>query len=79
MASYAEYFKKNRYNPKYFLGDRVSGIWNKIPFAGTVGNDSVVDPDVGPRVSVFLDLPICYKGQVHNIVWLPTKSVKKIK
>lgn len=79
MASYAEYFKKHRYNPKYFLGDRVSGVWNKIPFIGTVGNDSVVDTDVGPRVSVFLDLPIYFKGQIHNIIWLPTKNVKKLK
>ena len=79
MASYAEYFKNNRYSPKFFLGDRVSGIWHKIPFVGTVGNDSVVDPDEGPRVSVFLDLPIRHSGEVHNIIWMPTRSVKKLK
>ena len=42
MASLAEYFEKNRYKPKYFLGDRVFGYWNKIPFIGTVGNDTVI-------------------------------------
>lgn len=79
MVSYADYFKKNRYQPKYFLGDRVFGRWNKIPFVGTVGNDSVVDPDIAPQTSVFVDLPIQYSGQTHHIIWLDTKNLKKLK
>ena len=27
------------YQPRYQIGDRVSGKWNKIPFVGSVGND----------------------------------------
>ena len=38
MPNYAEYFKSNRSQPTWFIGDRVSGRWNKIPFIGTVGN-----------------------------------------
>ncbi len=76
MASLAEYFEKNRYKPKYFLGDRVFGYWNKIPFIGTVGNDTVISEIEGPRISVFLDLPIKYKDKVHTIIIVKHKDVK---
>lgn len=76
MASLAEYFEKNRYKPKYFLGDRVFGYWNKIPFIGTVGNDTVISEIEGPRISVFLDLPIKYKDKVYTVVIVKHKDVK---
>ena len=64
MKTVAEYFAENRYKPKYFLGDRVIGKWNKIPFVGTVANDSVVSDSEGPKISIFLDLPIKYKNNI---------------
>ncbi len=76
MASLAEYFEKNRYKPKWFMGDRVEGKWNGIPFVGSVANDSLVSEEVGPRVSVFVDLPIQYKGRVYNIVTVKVKDLK---
>lgn len=79
MASYADYFKENRYQPKYFLGDRVSGKWNKIPFTGSVGNDTLVSEDEGPRTSIFLDLPIKFKNTWHTIVFVSNKQLKKLK
>ena len=79
MAGYAEYFEKNAYKPKYFLGDRVFGRWNKIPFIGTVGNDSVVSLLEGPRISILLDLPIKYKGEIKNILIVKHKDITKLK
>jgi hypothetical protein len=77
MASLAEYFEKNRYKPKYFIGDRVHGHWNKIPFRGTVGNDSLVSEEEGPKISIFLDLPIKHDGKLHNIIHVKHKDILK--
>jgi hypothetical protein len=79
MASLAEYFEKNRYKPKYFIGDRVKGKWNKIPFIGTVGNDNLVSELEGPKISVFLDLPIKYKDKVYTIIFVKHKDITYFK
>lgn len=73
----SEYFAKNRYQPTYFIGDRVRGKWNGIPFIGTVGNDSVVSETEGPKISVFLDLPIKYNETVHNVIFVKHKDISK--
>lgn len=72
----AEYFSKNRYQAKWLIGDRVEGKWNKIPFVGTVANDHLVNEEEGPKVSVFLDLPILYKNEVYTIITLKPKDLK---
>lgn len=74
--TYAEYFALNRYKPKWFIGDRVEGKWNGIPFVGSVGNDGLVSELEGPKVSVHVDLPILYKGKIHNIIFLKPKELK---
>lgn len=79
MTSLAEYFEKHRPKPVWFIGDRVFGYWNKIPFIGTVGNDHMVSEQEGPRVSVFLDLPILYKSKVHNLIIVKQNQIKKLK
>lgn len=79
MASLAEYFRLNRYQAKYDIGDRVMGKWNKIPFVGTVGNDTLISEIEGPRVSVHLDLPIKYKDKVYTILFLKHKDIKYFK
>jgi hypothetical protein len=79
MKTVAEYFAENRYKPKYFLGDRVTGKWNKIPFVGTVANDSVVSDSEGPKISIFLDLPIKYKNNIHTIIVAKHRDVKYFK
>lgn len=76
MPGYAEYFEANRPKPKFHIGDRVFGHWNKIPFVGTVGNDGMVSEEEGPRVSVFLDLPLQYKDEVKNILFVKQKDLK---
>lgn len=75
MPSYAEYFAKRAYKPKYKMGDEVHGLWNKIPFRGSVANDSVVSDEVGPKVDIFLHLPIVYKDKIHTIITVKHKDI----
>jgi hypothetical protein len=79
MASLAEYFKLNRYQSIYDIGDRVIGKWNKIPFVGTVGNDTLINEIEGPRISVHLDLPIKFENTIHNVIIVKHKDVKYFK
>ncbi len=79
MASLAEYFAKNRYQAKYDIGDRVIGKWNKIPFVGTVGNDTEINEIEGPRISIHLDLPIKYKDKVYTVIIVKHKDIKPYK
>lgn len=78
MDNYAKYFAANRPKPKWFLGDRVFGRWNKIPFIGTVLNDNMVNEEVGPRVIVQLDLPLHYKKEYKNTIEVKQKDIKKL-
>jgi hypothetical protein len=77
MGALTEYFDRIGYKPTWFIGDRVQGRWNRIPFRGTVGNDTVISEIEGPRVSVFLDLPIKHKDKVHNILFVKPEELKK--
>jgi hypothetical protein len=77
MASQTDYFNRIGYKPKYWIGDRVFGKWNKIPFVGSVGNDTLINETEGPRISIHLDLPIKFKGTVHNIIIVKHKDLKK--
>jgi hypothetical protein len=80
MATLAEYFAANRYKARYQIGDRVAGTWNKIPFVGTVGNDTVINETEGPRLTVFNDLPIKYNNVWHHTFIFPKhKDVRKLK
>ena len=79
MASLAEYFKANRYQAKYDIGDRVFGKWNKIPFVGTVGNDTLINENEGPRITVHLDLPIKYDDKVYTVIIVKHKDIKPYK
>lgn len=76
MSNLADYFAANRYQPTWHIGDRVTGKWNKIPFVGTVGNDTLISERAGPRVSVHLDLPIKHNKEIYNILFLGPKELK---
>jgi hypothetical protein len=78
MGTQTEYFERIGYRPKYWIGDRVFGHWNKIPFVGTVGNDTVID-NSGPRISIHLDLPIKINNVVHNIIIVKHRDISKLK
>ena len=68
-----------RYQPTYVIGDRVFGHWNGIPFVGSVGNDSLISEEEGPRVSVLLDLPIVYNEQTRTVVLVTHQDIKPLK
>ena len=63
-----EYWQNREYKPKYHLGDRVFGHWNKIPFVGKVGVDNVLTNNQKPRVTVILDLPLRFDKKYFNTV-----------
>lgn len=78
MPNYAEYFEKVCYKPKWFIGDRVSGKYKKIPFIGTVGNDTLISEIEGPRVSVFLDLPMKVDKEYKSIIIVKPNELKRL-
>ena len=79
MGNQTEYFERIGYKPEYVIGDRVFGHYNGIPFAGTVGNDTLISPVEGPRISIHLDLPIRSEGVVKNIVIVKHRDIKRMK
>jgi len=79
MGNQTDYFERIGYKPKYFIGDRVSGKWNKIPFTGTVGNDRLINNIDGPEITVHLDLPIKYESKLHNFIIVKHKDIKPLK
>lgn len=76
MGNQTDYFERIGYKPKWYLGDRVFGYWNKIPFVGSVGNDTVINEIEGPRISVHLDLPIKFDNKVYNVIIVKHKDIK---
>lgn len=68
MTSLSKYFAEHRYACKYHLGDRVRGIWNGIPFTGSVAIDTKVYENEQPCVLVFSDLPVQYSGAVYTLL-----------
>ena len=78
MASMAEFFLKNRYQGSYEFGERVFGYWNKIPFIGSVGTDSVVSEEEGPRITVTLDLPIQFENKIYNVIIVKHKDIESL-
>lgn len=79
MPSLEKYFKENRPSPKWLIGDRVFGYYNKIPFVGTVLVDHFVCEEQGPKVMVFLDLPLKCKEEYYTIIEVQQKDLKKFK
>jgi hypothetical protein len=78
MGKQTEYFDSIGYKPKYWIGDRVFGYWNKIPFVGSVGNDTIISLTEGPQISIHLDLPIKIDDIVRYIIIVKHKDIKKL-
>ena len=79
MPSLSEYFERTRYKAKYEFGTRVFGYWNKIPFVGAVGSDSVISDLEGPRLTITLDLPIKFDNRIYNAIIVKHKDIKRLK
>jgi len=78
MGNQTDYFERIGYWPTWFLGDRVFGKWNKIPFVGTVGNDTVINEIEGPRISIHLDLPMKVDKEYRSVVIVKHKDIKRL-
>lgn len=78
MGTQTDYFREKGYKPKYFIGDRVFGKYQKIPFIGTVGNDTMISEIEGPRISIHLDLPIRIDNVNHSVIIVKHKDVKRL-
>lgn len=79
MGNQSDYFNRIGYQHTYDIGDRVIGNWNRIPFVGTVGNDRKINDITGPEVTVHLDLPLQYQGQVYNFLIVKHRDIKPYK
>jgi hypothetical protein len=79
MGTQTDYFNRVGYKHTYDIGDRIEGKWNGIPFVGSVGNDRLVDEDVGPEITVHLDLPIKYEDKIRNVIVVKHSAVKRRK
>lgn len=79
MASLAEYFDKVTYKAVYDIGDRVLGRYNTIPFIGTIGNDTQLNPIDGPYCTVHLDLPIKIDDIVKNVIIVKHNEISRLK
>lgn len=79
MANYAEYFERVSYKATWSIGDRVFGYYKKIPFIGTVGNDTLISNLEGPRVTVHLDLPMRIDNYNHSFIIVKPKDLKRLK
>lgn len=69
------YYQQHGYKATYEIGDRIRGFYNGIPFIGSVGNDSLVNEDEGPRVSVHLDLPMMIDGKLRTVIIVKHKDI----
>lgn len=77
MGNQTDYFERIGYRPEYYIGDRVIGKWNRIPFVGTVGNDTMINNIEGPRISIHLDLPIKFENVVYNVIIVKHQDIKR--
>jgi hypothetical protein len=79
MNSLAEYFALHRPKPLYSVGDRVQGVYRKIPYVGTVYTDNMRNELEGPRVSVHLDLPMKLGREWLQYIRVEYKDIKSLR
>ena len=79
MGRQSDWFNAIGYKHTYDLGDRIMGIWNGIPFVGSVGNDRLVNDNNGPEITVHLDLPIRVEDKIHRIIITKHADVVRLK
>ena len=79
MPKYSEYFSQTGYKPTYQIGDRVTGRWKQIPFTGTVGNDRLVSNEIGPEISVHLDIPVRHQDHTYQIIFVKHTDLRLLK
>ena len=70
------YFAENRPKPRYEFGERVFGYHQGIPFMGKVGADRLLNDEIGPQVSINLDLPISLYGKRTHVINVTYDEIK---
>ena len=76
----AEYFEQHRPKPRYAFGCRVEGVYQGVPYVGTVYTDNMRNLDEGPMCNIHLDLPLRVKDQPYvNYIRVGYKSIKGIR
>lgn len=79
MGNQTDYFVNKGYKPTYFIGDRVFGRYNNIPFIGSIGNDTMISEIEGPYITVHLDLPIKIDNEIKTFIIVKHKDIKLLK
>lgn len=76
----AEYFELNRPRARYTIGQRVEGVYEGVPYVGTVGADTLRNYDEGSKVTIHLDLPLRTKqGTYPYIIRVGYKDIKGLR
>jgi len=77
----AEYFEANRPKPRYAFGDRVEGLYQGVPFVGTVYTDNMRNESEGPMCNIHLDLPLRVKKGLPyvNMIRVGYKNIKGLR
>jgi hypothetical protein len=78
MSNLAEYFRENRYVAKYHLGDRVRGLWNQIPFVGSVCIDTMIDEYEGSYALISVDLPIVFENITYTMIKIKPEEIERL-
>jgi hypothetical protein len=79
MATQADWFAKTSYKAKYEFMARVEGKYKGIPFVGSVGNDTLISPDIGPVYHIHLDLPMKVGKEWINFIFCKHSEIKGLK
>ena len=74
----AEYFEQNRYKPKFEFMARVTGMYGKVRWIGSVGNDTVISEERGPELHILLDLPLKIDGEYKTVLVTKHKGVTRL-
>lgn len=78
MQLLAKHFLDNRPRPKFEMGTRVFGYHQKQPFIGTTGADNLRDTNIGPQVSILLDLPVQINGIRTSVIRVSYSEIKSV-
>ena len=79
MGNQTDYFNRIGYKGQYEIGDRVIGSYMGIPFVGTVGNDTLINHEIGPQISIHLDLPMRLTEGLKSFIIVAHKDVRPLK
>jgi len=80
MGNLTEFFERTIDKPRYRFGDRVSGVYQGVPFVGTVGVDNIRNAAEGPMVMISLDLPLRLKSGLHlTLIRVQYKNIRSLR